>query len=218
MIRNLRILVAAAMALMALGAIGASGARAAEEFHCSVEECRLTPKTDGTPKNAHHVFIVENEAKTESVSFTCESLRGHARAVGKTFTQVTLTEITYDNCTVNGSTGVTIDMNGCDYLFTANTTLDVVCPTEKTIDLTVPGCTITIHGQTGLPGLNAANVGSVGSREVTVSTNVAVPEITVSNPCVFIKPGQKLLGTYTTGNTLVTGETEGGARADAWFQ
>jgi hypothetical protein len=36
MIRNLKILVAAAMALAALGVFGASGAQAAE-FHCSAE-------------------------------------------------------------------------------------------------------------------------------------------------------------------------------------
>jgi hypothetical protein len=217
MIRNLRILVAAAMALMALGAIGASSAHAVEEkFHCSVAECRLTPKTDGTLKNAHHVFIVENEAKTESASFTCESIRGHARE-GKTGIKITLTEITYDNCTINGSSGVTVDMNGCDYLFTQTNQVDVICPTEKTIELRIPGCTFTIHGQTNLGGIGYTTIGKEPEREVTVSTNVTVPEVTVSDPCTFIKPGQKLIGTYTTGFTTVTGETEAGARADAWF-
>ena len=77
MIRNLRVLFAAALALTALGAITAS-AHAADEFHCSVSICGIRGKlsTDGTGAEAHHVFIVENAAKTESVSFTCESLRG----------------------------------------------------------------------------------------------------------------------------------------------
>ena len=38
MIRNLKVLVAAAMALAAFGVFSASGAQAAE-FHCSAEPC-----------------------------------------------------------------------------------------------------------------------------------------------------------------------------------
>jgi hypothetical protein len=68
MIRNLKILLAAAMALAALEAISASGAQAAE-FHCTVEPCRVTLKPDGTGKTAHHVLVVrKGEA---SGSFTC---------------------------------------------------------------------------------------------------------------------------------------------------
>ncbi len=78
MIRNLKALLVAALALTALGAI-ATSAHAADEFHCSVTPCRGTLATDGGAKNAHHVFIVENEATSKSVSFTCESLRGTSK-------------------------------------------------------------------------------------------------------------------------------------------
>ncbi len=81
MIRNLKVLFAAALAPTALGAIAAS-AQGADEFHCSVEPCRGTLKPDGTGKTAHQVFVVENEAKTESVSLHAKNplAKGKCRA------------------------------------------------------------------------------------------------------------------------------------------
>ncbi len=222
MIRNLRILVVAAMVLAAFGAISATGAQAAK-FHCSLAECRLTPKTDGTGKQAHHVFIVENEATTESVSVTCESLRGHAR-IGKETEEVTLTNITYDNCTVNGSAGASVDMNECDYLFTANGEVHVECPVGKHIVITAPGpCEFTVPAGR-YKKVSYTTVGTTPNREVTVAISatehITIPNITTDGECKsLIKGGQNLVGTYTTGNTLVTGETETGeVMADAWFE
>ena len=67
MIRNLKVLVAAAMALAAFGVFSASGAQAAE-FHCSTEPCTGTLKPDETAgtKTSHHVFIVHNSAAGSS--------------------------------------------------------------------------------------------------------------------------------------------------------
>jgi hypothetical protein len=48
MIRNLMVLIAAAMVVAACGAISASGVQAAEG-HCGVEPCMITVKADGTP-------------------------------------------------------------------------------------------------------------------------------------------------------------------------
>src|SRR3954454_24254174 len=116
MSRNLKVLIAGAMALAALGAVSASGAQAAE-FHCSVSPCTLTPKAEGTEKNSHHVFIVKQGAV--SVSTTCKTITGDATYEGKTTSEITFTSIAYDNCTVAGEFSE-VNMDGCDYLFTAN--------------------------------------------------------------------------------------------------
>lgn len=71
MSRNLRILLVVVSALVVSGAHSIA-AQGADEFHCSVSPCRGTLRPDGTGKTAHQVFVAENEAKTESVSFTCE--------------------------------------------------------------------------------------------------------------------------------------------------
>src|ERR1044071_4586469 len=84
MIRNLKVLIAAALALAAFGALGAAGAQAAE-FHCSVEPCRYTLKPDGTGKTAHHVFrIVKGET---SGAVICTTLSGEATSAKKTTTE-----------------------------------------------------------------------------------------------------------------------------------
>jgi hypothetical protein len=227
MIRNLKVLIAAALALSAFGAFTAAGAQAAHEFHCSVSPCTLTAKQDGTSTTAHQVFIVENAAKTEQVSFTCHEISGHGELVGNTKNEITATNIQHKICTVNGSPGVLVDMNECDYKFTggiAGTTdgaeVHVECPVGKKIQVTIPeiGCTFEIGPQT-LSGIGYHNLGSPGSREVTLTakttTNIAV---TRNANCAALIKSEALIGTYTTGNVIVTGETTvGGVMADTWF-
>jgi len=227
MIRNLKVLLAAALALTALGAIAAS-AHAADEFNCSATPCRGTLKPDGTGKTAHHVFIVENTAKTESVSFTCETLSGEGSIATSPATQVTAENLNYANCTANGSSGVVVDMNGCTYSFKAlNGTTDgaevtVACPTGKQIEITYNGCVMDVKGGFSATGIGYSTVGVSPNREITATTsNVVIPEAQIkatgTKAQCLINPEQALLGTYTTGNTLVTGETAGGEMKDAWY-
>jgi Tfp pilus assembly protein PilV len=215
MTRNFKILVAAAMALTAFGAIGVAGAQAVE-FHCSVQPCKLTPNLDGTAKNAHHVIIIENQDKTESAQLTCNQITGHANSATTTFSSFTLTNIAYDTCTINGSPPAVVDMNGCEYEFTASGGLKILCPVGKQIEITVTGCTFKIPAQS-LTGAGYATVGSAPNREVTLSIKSSSMVVTASTPCAFIDPAQVIVGTYTTGNTLITGETSGGAMADHWY-
>ncbi|HET8863737.1 MAG TPA: hypothetical protein VFM94_10865 [Solirubrobacterales bacterium] len=79
---------------------------------------------------------------------------------------------TYKNCSSGSGLSVTIDMNGCDYVLNVDGTLsehtyavstDIVCPEEKSIQLTIFSsgthalkvCTNTIKAQTGLTGIYA---------------------------------------------------------------
>jgi hypothetical protein len=230
MIRNLKVLVAAAMALAAFGAFSASGAQAAE-FHCGAAPCTATLKPDETAntKTSHHVFIVENAAKTISVSFTCGSLSGASTVASPVTTPEievggtvgAANALVYNECLVNGSGKVTVDMNGCKYNFTAGGTVQVTGCTNaaKQIEVTTPECNFDVPQQGPLAGITYHNIGAVGSREVTVSANVTLAGVHVTGTeagCFGFKESESLTGTYTTGNTIVTGDS-GGVKVDTWW-
>jgi hypothetical protein len=215
--RTLKVVMLAAMAVAAFGAISAAGAQAVQ-FHCSVENCTSTTKADGTAKNSHHVFIVTQGAV--SAATTCSSLSGESTGNPKTSEELTLTNVVYSTCNVAGAPS-TVKMNGCDYLFHSNGEVDVKCPEGKTIDIEVleTGCKFSIGSQNGLNKVSFTTIGATPNREVTVSTNVTGVTGTANGLCaaVGIASGP-ITGDYTTGNTIVTGETAGGVMADAWFE
>ncbi len=230
MIRNLKVLLAGALALTALGAIAAS-AHAADEFNCSVTPCVGTLRPDGTPntKQSHHVFIVDG-LTSGSVSFTCESLSGEGSIASSPVKEVTATNLKYNNCTANGSAGVVVDMNGCTYKFfaaggrTDEAEVEVICPTGKKIEITYNGCVMDISGGFKSRGIGYTTIGSQANknREITVTTNVDIPSATIqatgTQAQCLINPSQSFTGTYTTGNTIVTGETTAGVMAEAWYE
>jgi len=229
MIRNLKVLVAAAMALGALGAVGASSSHAAL-FHCEAEPCtgKLKPDESSGTKTSHHVFIVENAAKTESVSFTCNSLDGKTTvSIGKTSGEAEFggnvgaaNALVYNTCTVNGGPPATVDMNGCKYNFNAAGAVTITGCTNaaKQIEITISGCTFDIPEQ-ALAGITYHTIGITPNREVTGEANIksiTVTAATGTKAACTINPSQALTGTYTTGNTLATGELIG-VMLDGWW-
>jgi hypothetical protein len=235
MIRNLKVLLAAAMALAAFGAIAASGASAAE-YHCTVEPCRVTLKPDGTAKTAHHVFIVRGKngaGEAVSGSFTCSSLDGEGTSLTKTTKELTIINLNYTECNIAG-TPVTVHMNGCDYHFVSGppSTVTIKCPAGKQIELTILSagvlkCTVDVPAQT-LGGItyHDANTGGVPKTELTVET--AVKDITGINataaaggsciPFIGFNGVTAEGGEYTTGNTIITGETTAGVHGGVWYE
>jgi hypothetical protein len=214
MIRNLKVLLAAAMALMAFSAVSASGAQAAE-FHCSVSPCQLTPLSDGTAKNSHHVFIVTQGAV--SAATTCNSITGSSSISGNTTKEVTFSNIIYEGCNVAGEPS-TVETGKCDYQFTSDGTVHIKACEGGAIKIvvTATGCTFTIGEQTA-GGITYTPIGTSPKREVTVSTNVTGITGTANDSCTNLKinPGA-ITGDYTTGNTRLTGES-GTTQADAWY-
>jgi hypothetical protein len=235
MIRNLKILIAAAMALAALGAISAGGASAAE-YHCTVEPCRVTLKPDGTGKTTHQVFILKGKngaGEAVSGSFTCNELDGTGLANTKTTKELTITGATPTGCSIAG-TPTTIDMNGCDSLFIAGppSTVTIKCPAGKQIESTILSagvlkCTIDTPAQGPLTGVtyHDANTGGVPKTELTIET--LIKDVTGINatpaaggsciPYVGFN-GLATEGEYTTGNTIVTGETTAGVHGSVWYE
>jgi hypothetical protein len=212
MIRDLKVLVAAVLALVAAGALGASGAQAAE-FHCSVEPCRYTLKPDGTGKTAHQVFrIVKGET---SGVVTCTTLSGEGVAA-KTTTEVTFTTLRYELCTVAGSPA-SLRINGCHYLFSASGQL-TLCPAGKEIEFESGGCLVKIAAQGPLSGVSYTNIS--GKTQTTISIAVNGIKGTVSAGCAgaFGFTGAFTEGEYSTGNTILSGETEAGVAATVWWE
>jgi hypothetical protein len=231
MIRNLKVLLAAAMALAALGAIAASGALAAE-YHCTVEPCRVTLKPDGTTKTAHHVFIVKGkngEGASVSGSFTCNGLDGEGLSNTKTTKELTITALNYTECNIVG-TPVTVHMNGCDYHFVAGSlTMTIICPVGKQIEWTILSagvlkCTIDVPAQGPLGGIIYHDISGT-KTEATVE--VRAKDITkieatpaAGGSCIpFVGfNGAADEGEYSTANIAVTAETTAGVHGGFWYE
>jgi hypothetical protein len=232
MIRNLKVLLAAAMALTAFGALSAT-AHAVEQFHCSVKPCTMTLNPDGAGATSHHVFIVKNAAK-ESGSFTCESLSGDATLEATTSEEITTTGLTYNTCKINGVTKFNVRMNSCDYLFTSpegaaalGATVHIQCPGASHIELenTGTGCIFEVTPQTARGAFyhNIGTAGNPATTEVTVEARVPSIEVEVGKVGTGCVPkaavGDKLTGEYTTGNTLATAEKDNANKemVEAWW-
>ncbi len=244
MIRNLKVLFAAAMALAAFGAISATAHAAEESFHCSVAPCTLTLAPDevaGTT-TAHHVFVLKGEThagvKGASVSTTCDQLTGEATVETKTVFEATFKNLKYENklgehkCKIGAAETVTIDFTGCDYKFTSlgggtdNAEVHMECPTGKAIDINVnniPCLSVTPFTAKHIgyrdSGLNG------GKHIITATVNVSVPAaaVHITNTenvnCKVLGLRKIESATYMTGNTLVKAETHpGGVTASTWWE
>lgn len=224
MIRNLKVLLAAAMVLGALGAVGSSGAQAAE-FHCSVEPCKLKLKPDETAgtKTAHHVFILRNSIG-ESISFTCNQLDGTATSSSKTFSTVTVTGLEYTGCLfVLDASEVKIRTNGCDLTLTALGKAGVTCPEGKAIEVeTKTGCLVKIGSFEDREGVTFHNLGTSPNRELTVSTlvkGIPVSSSSTAGQCGFNPAKTPLTGEVTTGNSIAEAQNDStGAKVDGWWE
>ncbi len=236
MIRNLKVLLLSAMALAAFGALSAGAAHAAEEFHCQVgvAPCTWTGSQDGAAGSVTggQVLVIKNAAG-EIASFKCGTVSG-----GATSTTVTTPELTfgaagalaYGSCKVNGSSQVTVRMNGCHYLFTAangkteaGATVHILCATEKHIEREIPetGCILETTPQT-LTGAHYHNIGAGATTETTVEVKVSgvVVEVkAVGSGCLLpVKVGETLTATYN-GNMIITAEKDNSNKemVEAWW-
>jgi len=244
MIRNLKVLLAAAMALAAIGAFSASVAQAkpsTSKFHCHAEPCAITLAPDGAVPSAtaHQVFVLKNSIG-ESVSITATQITGYATATTKTTDTLTVTNIEYHHVTANGQPA-TVAMNGCHYDFRAtgtvtNGTVQIQCPGENKIHITLPvtGCTVTVGPQGPLNGITYKNIGTTGKApaETHVTVEAKVPGIAVTldnaagGKCLLDETKTPITSEYTTGNTLATGFTDpagtpadkhSNVRSDVWW-
>ncbi len=220
MIRYLKVLLGAALALTAFGVLSASAHAAEERFHCSAEPCTWTLQPDGAvpSKTAHHVFEVTDGKNV--VSFTCNQLTGHATST-KTTNTLTFTGLIYHGCSVAGGGAVTVRMNKCDYHVTGTPEkkahLTILCESASKIEVEIneTKCIITIgQSEKDLTGLTLhKNIGEAAKKttEATLEANVENIPVAGADGTLAqcgVDPAKVLTGHYTTGNTLITGETD----------
>jgi hypothetical protein len=218
MIRNPKVLVVAAMALVASGALGISRVQAAE-FHCSVEPCRVTLKPDGEvpSKTAHQVFILSSGAS--EFSLTCEKVSAEATSLTKTTSELTLTNISY-TCS-----NFTMRMNGCAYRITASGTTTIICPEGKSIELVINNifteCIYTIPSQGPLGNVTYHDVEPKKKEQITVESHLGEVKLILDGGQAKcgLNPEQEPKLQVTTGNTILTSETDpGGVMANLWWE
>jgi hypothetical protein len=212
MTRKLKALAVATVVLGTLSVITTSAA-ASPEFHCSVEPCRITAGADGTGNTAHHVVVVTNFAKTESISTTCNAITAEATSNLKTTGEIQLTNITGETCKLNGSPAEIVS-NGCAYVLKAAGTLTITCPPGKVFENHGFGgtCSYNFPPQGPISGVSFHNL---GNGELTVSMSVHGIVVTTTGEC-WIKEAAE--ASITTGNLLLTGETSGGTMANLWWE
>lgn len=199
MTRKLNVLFFAAMALTAFAAITASAAQATTMFtNPNGGETLLKTTPDGTGTTAHHVL----DFPPGSVTCVGVSFAGKT-----TVTESTTQTMETIECTQGRflGFGVVFRPNGCDYTFNVNGSVTINCPEGKEIEFEGGGCKVRVPAQGPKTSVTYANS---GTEEVTVSMNVTGIEGTAEG-CISGN-GHFTTGQYTTGNTLLTGESTGG--------
>jgi hypothetical protein len=158
MIHNAKVLSLAVVVAFALTAVVASAASAAS-FHAEKSPVTIT----GSRAAAHPI-------KTDPGTIDCNTVTFHGERTAITTTQQTMTA-TYSNCTlatIFGNIAVTVNFNGCHYLFTANREVHTNCPAGANVVISGPGCTVTIPPQTIEHGVEYTNQGAGTTRDNTV--------------------------------------------------
>ena len=223
MIRNLKVLLLAALAVTAFGAL-ASAAQAAQFTAPGAAAGATTngdPVKDGTGKTSHHVFIVGNTAGSSTVSFTCEEILGAGHIIGPANAIVTL-KPEYKGCTTSGQ-AVTVTNTGCIFEFNAGGAVTVANDTGKVckhgagnapIDVEFTGCKVEVGAQ-ALTGVKYHNLDAAGTTVgsglgTKVTVEPVVSGITYNAAGANCPYGTTSNGSYTTGNTIVTGTRPAG--------
>ncbi len=146
--------------------------------------------------------------ETEAGRVECNGhFEGSLSAASSTLTLVPK----YTNCQAFGFLTAEVNFTGCDYLWHVtfgssdlySGTIDIVCPSEKSIDVTASTCAFSIPAQTGLKSISFSNWTAGGDFEAT--TNASELKYTVTKDgfgCPFGGTGEKVGGTYR--NSLLT--------------
>ncbi len=180
MSHKLKALGLAMVAVLAMSAVVASAASAAAGIFTSEKSpVTLTRSQEGTNE-----WSIGTGAR--KVSCATASAQGTA---SNGATSLTLTP-TYTGCTSTGGLGMTVTVNGCDFVLHPTTgtatsgteTMDVVCPVGKEITFDVYGngehipanikCEYHIKAQTGVAAGTYKDIGAGTTQEITETLNV----------------------------------------------
>jgi len=218
MSRNLKILGLALMAIIAMSAVVVSLASAAEvEFKLESSPTVLT----GTQEGSGDVF------HTMGGNVTCGKATYEGSVTGTSSPEAEV-EPTYGNCTAFGFINVPIHINECRYRFTSGEekggnfegSLDSVCPEGKAIEITSPGCRVTVGTQTPTGGtITYTNIGTGAAREIRLDVALTgIHYIEDENGGGCSSAGVTTTdGTYN-GHVTVTGENAKKVHRGIWVE
>jgi hypothetical protein len=208
--RNLKILGLALASVLAMSAVAVSAASAVE----FKSESSPTVLTGEQKEGTNEVFT------TMGGTVTCENVTYVGSMSGTSSTELEVAP-TYSGCTAFGFSTL-IHVNGCKFKFTVVGSVHIVCPTGKAIEITAPGCTITVPTQTPTGGaINYLNLGTWTGRVlefIKLLTGIHYIEHnkgifpTCSNPEVTTTDG-----TYS-GESIIKGENESGVQHGIWVE
>jgi len=181
-------------------------ARDLGDFVSEVSETVVTSTADGTGKTAHHVI------ELDSGVLTCSSASFEGTQSGEEAIELTITP-TYKECLFSGSP-VTVSTGGCAYGLHSSREFEIKsragknCATEP-IKVEFAACKIEIPPQAERASLNFHNIKPGAVEEVTMETSLTgISYKATGAGCP--KAGEFSDGTYSTGNTILTGAKPGG--------
>lgn len=217
MARHLKILGLTLVVAFAMSTVVASTASAAVEFKAESSVTVLAGKQEGAGDIFH----------ADSGNVSCTTISYEGAMVGTSAAEMEIVP-SYSGCTAFGFINVPIDVNSCKYKFTSGEeragnfegSAHIVCPESKAIEITAPGCRVTVGAQTPTGGtITYTNVGSGTTREITIDlalTGIHYIEDNNGGGCFGPTGTTKTNGTYT-GKTIVTGENASEVHHGIWL-
>lgn len=162
------------LAVMAMSAVAVMNASAESRGHFTSEVAHTTLQTSETETHRLELRV------PGLTGIICTESSYEATTAAATVTEITVTP-TYKGCeTTGGSKGsVTVETNGCDYVFTAPNLESA--KTEHTVDYKCPGtgivlhhegCEIEIHPINNLKGIGYTTVVENNKHAITLTANV----------------------------------------------
>jgi hypothetical protein len=193
------------LAVLALAATQAATASAEPLFHSEVEHTLGVGSQEGSI-----VFT------TDPGTVTCNKITGSGTLAKKTATEVTLNSA-YSECalkTIFGTIAITINMNGCEYIATADIEVHMICPAGKTMVISGPGCTLTVPPQSAT-SVTYTNVGTGTTRELIAEEQGT--GITYSYSGFTCGSGTNTTNGTATGKVRITATDTNGKHVGIWW-
>lgn len=193
---------------MAIGTVGVASASAETGGHFTFEAAHTVLLES---KEANHSFEFKFDNSNEPIK--CTQSIAESTVNSATLTELKLTP-SYSECKTPNGTASPVASNGCSLILTigknanSDNTVDLSCPSEKSVHGSHPNCTVTIPTQAG--GLGAAYTERVsnGKRALTVDLTVKMTAYYHSGICIFLGTVHNwtLAGSFNLGGWNTLGE------------
>jgi hypothetical protein len=211
--RKLKALGLALIAVAAMAAFSVSVA-SASEFHSAGSHTALS----GTQ-------VGEDKFKVNAGTVTCTSANYSGTQTTATSTSIRVLP-SYGGCKAFGFINATIDVNGCEYEFTAGSGssagVDIVCPVGKLIVVTAFNCEVTVPAQIPQGQATITNVSNHTTVVVALSGITYIQHSKEFPGCNTKGTNNEATtffhdGTYE-GHATVKGFTTEGGEIKVWYE